>query len=69
MANLRMKSSLYLSEDLHERVKALGRATSLPFNTHVVLALEEYLQEERRAELVEQEITPRKQGSKKPSSF
>lgn len=69
MAKMRMKSSLYLSEDLHERVKALGRATSLPFNTHVVLALEEYLQEERRAELIRQEIIPLKHDGKKPSSF
>lgn len=56
MTNARVKSSLYLSAELHERVKALSKATHLSANTHVVLALESYLQQERRAELVEREL-------------
>lgn len=60
MSNNRMKSSVYLSSDLHERVKSLSRATQLPFNTHVVLALEEYLQQERRASMIEKETSANK---------
>ena len=56
MTNARLKSSLYLSAELHERVKAHSKATQLPLNTHLILALEEYLQQERRAELVEREL-------------
>ena len=46
MTNARLKSSLYLSAELHERVKALSKATQLPLNTHLILALEEYLQQQ-----------------------
>jgi len=52
----KVKSSVYLNERLHERTKALCRATSLSFNTYVALALEEYLQEKGRAEMIEKEL-------------
>ena len=56
MTNARVKTSLYLSADLHERVKALSRATQLSANTILVLALSEYIEQDRRAELVEREL-------------
>ena len=57
MSQQRVKSSIYLNEGLHERAKALSRATSLSFNTHVALALEEYLKEKRRSEVIEKELS------------
>ena len=56
----RIKSSIYLNEGLHERAKALSKATSLSFNTHVSLALEEYLQEKTRAGRIEEELSSSK---------
>lgn len=52
----RVKSSIYLNEGLHERAKALSKATSLSFNTHVALALEEYLQDSNRAAVIDREL-------------
>lgn len=69
MATTRMKSSIYLSSNLHERVKALSRATQLPFNTHVVLALEEYLQHDKRVALINGEDSQVECSNTKPSSF
>lgn len=57
MSQQRVKSSVYLNETLHERAKALSRATSLSFNTHVALALEEYLREGSRAKAIERELS------------
>ena len=56
MSQQRVKSSVYLNETLHERTKALSRATSLSFNTHVALALEEYLRESSRSEAIKKEL-------------
>lgn len=56
MTQQRVKSSIYLNQGLHERAKALSRATSLSFNTHVALALEEYLQNNSRASIVKREL-------------
>lgn len=56
MAQTRIKSSLYLNQGLHKRTKALSRAKSLPFNTLVALALEEYLQDEGRTAAIEKEL-------------
>ena len=56
MSQPRVKSSIYLNEGLHERAKALSRATSLSFNTHVALALEEYLKESSRSETIRKEL-------------
>lgn len=56
MTQQRIKSSIYLNQGLHERAKALSRATSLSFNTHVALALEEYLQNSSRATMVNKEL-------------
>ena len=56
MSQQRVKSSVYLSEELHERAKAYSKATSLSFNTHVVLALEEYLKDQGRAAVIEKEL-------------
>lgn len=56
MSQQRVKSSIYLNEGLHQRTKALSRATSLSFNTHVALALEEYLKEYSRSKAIEKEL-------------
>lgn len=56
MTRQRVKSSIYLNEGLHERAKALSKATSLSLNTHIALALEEYLQDSHRAYIIEREL-------------
>lgn len=56
MAQQKVKSSIYLNKDLHRRVKALSNATSISLNTYVALALEEYLREENRSDLIEKEL-------------
>lgn len=60
MSQQRVKSSIYLNESLHQRAKALSRATSLSFNTHVALALEEYLKDESRAAAIAEELASTK---------
>lgn len=57
LTHQRIKSSIYLNEGLHERAKALSKATSLSLNTHIALALEEYLQDSHRAYIIERELT------------
>ena len=57
MSQQRVKSSIYLNEGLHKKAKALSKATSLSFNTHIALALEEYLRERSRAEAIERELS------------
>ena len=56
MAHQKVKSSIYLNKDLHRRVKALSSATSISLNTYVALALEEYLREESRSDLISREL-------------
>lgn len=56
MTRTRIKSSIYLNEGLHERAKALSKATSLSLNTHIALALEEYLQDSHRTRIIEREL-------------
>ena len=57
MTHQKVKSSIYLNKDLHRRVKALSSATSISLNTYVALALEEYLREESRSDLIERELS------------
>ena len=59
MAINRVKTSAYLSESLYERTKLYSNATALPFNTHIVLALEEYLKKEDRQSLIQAELDKR----------
>lgn len=63
MPQQRVKSSIYLNEGLHLRTKALSRATSLSFNTHVALALEEYLKEHSRSEAIAKELAANRHSS------
>ena len=56
MTHQKVKSSIYLNRDLHRRVKALSSATSISLNTYVALALEEYLREESRSDLITREL-------------
>lgn len=56
MTHQKVKSSIYLNKGLHRKAKALSKATSLSFNTHIALALEEYLQDSYRAYIIEQEL-------------
>lgn len=56
MAINRVKTSAYLSESLYERAKLYSNVTALPFNTHIVLALEEYLKKEERQSLIQAEL-------------
>lgn len=48
----KVKSSIYVAQNLFDRVSALKRASGLSFNTITVLALEEYLQQKDRQRLV-----------------
>ena len=57
MTHQKVKSSIYLNKDLHRRVKALSNATSISLNTYVALALEEYLRDESRSDLIERELS------------
>lgn len=59
MAMNRVKTSAYLSESLYERTKIYSEVTALPFNTHIVLALEEYLKNEDRQAAVQAELDKR----------
>lgn len=61
MAINRVKTSAYLSESLYKRTKLYSEATALPFNTHIILALEEYLKDEGRQAAIQAEL--RKQES------
>ena len=56
MAVNRVKTSAYLSESLYERTKLYSKATALPFNTHIVLALEEYLRKDERQSIIQAEL-------------
>lgn len=56
MAKSRVKTSAYLSESLYERAKIYSEVTALPFNTHIVLALDEYLKKEDRQSLIQAEL-------------
>ena len=59
MAMNRVKTSAYLGENLYERTKIYSEVTALPFNTHIVLALEEYLKKEDRQAAVRAELERR----------
>lgn len=61
MAKTRVKTSAYLSESLYERTKIYSDATALPFNTHIVLALEEYLKNEERRHVIQTEMDKKRE--------
>lgn len=62
MAHPRVKSSVYLSAEMHEQLKAYSSATSLALNTHIVLALQEYLQRKDRQAIIDKKLHQRMQG-------